>query len=152
MVNNNDIFQVIIANKFRENVKTMPIQGLKEITNLMVGQEAAKMVFEAKIFKQETKAIQREGAIRSKDDMSAFTMMLAAPIAILDKFEVPDVFRRDVSTQSHSRVERYRNLLSNSAIQKNGSFIVEHQVTESSPKEIGLECVHVARLFDDQGK
>ena len=129
----------------------MPIQGLQQITKLLVGENLTANLFEARIFKTETKAIQRENVIRSKESMSAFTMMLAAPRDVLDMQKVPDVFRRDVSTQSHQRVEKYRDLLSGHIIQKNGSIMVEHEIDDMAPEKMGLKCVHITRLFDDSG-
>ena len=129
----------------------MPIQGIKEMTNLLVGANIASALFEAKIFKEETKAIARENVIRSGEVMSAFTMMLAAPRDVLDQLRVPDVFRRDISSQSHRRVEKYKELLSNDVFQNNGSIIVSHGINKNSPTEIGLKCVHITQLIDDQG-
>ena len=131
----------------------MPIQGIKEITKFLVGDNAASALFEAKIFKKATKAIQRESQIRSGEVMSAFTMIMAAPRDVLDRLKVPDVFRRDVSTQSHQRVDRYKQLLSNNIIQDDGSIMVEHQLDKlvNQVEGIGLKCVHVTQLIDDQG-
>jgi len=132
----------------------MPIQGIQEITKFLVGGNVSSALFEAKIFKEATKAIQRENQIRSGEVMSAFTMMMAAPRDVLDRLKVPDVFRRDVSTQSHQRVEKYKQLLSNDIIQDNGSIMVEHEMDKlvNQVEGIGLKCVHVTQLIDDQGK
>ena len=143
--------KVVIADRFRDKIKAMPIQGIQQITKLLVGEELTANLFEARIFKNETRAIQRENVLRSKESMSAYTMMLAAPRDVLDRHKIPDVFRRDISTQSHRRVERYKKLLSSDIIQDFGSFMVEHTMERATPTQIGLKCVHITRLFDDQG-
>ena len=132
----------------------MPIQGIQKITKTLVGEDIAVTLFEARIFREETRAIQRENMIRSGDELSAYTMMMAAPRNVLDQCKVPDVFRRDLSTQSHRRVEKYINLLAHTSInsiQNNGLIITDHALDENVPEEIGLRCIHVTQLFDDQG-
>ena len=130
----------------------MPIQGMKSITNLLIGENISTALFDAKIFKVSTRAMERESAIRTGDVMSAFTMMLGAPRDILDQVKVPDVFRRDVTTQTHRRVEKYKELLSCDIIQQSGSILLPTDYDFESPTDLGLKCVHKTQLIDDQGK
>ena len=81
-------FKNVLTSRFREELRTMPIMGIKTVMELVAGQSLTRLLFDAAIFKSNTLMVQKENEIRSQGTLSSFILMTAAPQMTLDELRI----------------------------------------------------------------